>query len=354
MAKYSVTPELSETLRSVRMQNHISAKAVAEHIGKSQSYMSKLERGDIKSIQDNELTEIFRFIFGNERDLQVFLDSALGRILETLELRYSDDEIKEQVWFDNYDTVLRIIPIPEELVDHLNLRIESLGVSIDELCSRINANEGISPNVINTDRYPFNEWQPFVENHKITFRFIKMRVTAQAISDILEKRVRSANYVTLLALAYYITKIEKYGSTIQISDDDEQGVMTEATDFLTQHKFYSISVRAQLSKQMHSDTERKSLLSSFELENLDRVNDILKHFLALSQYDIASTNKQLAAFVRNLEWDSGFIMRLLSIPFFDMANMSFTIKKQMLQDIVSVVKKYKEIPAEQKRIENYE
>lgn len=74
----------------------------------------------------------------------------------------------------------------------------------------------------------------------------------------------------------------------------------------------------------------------------------------LSQYDIASTNKQLAAFVYNLEWDSGFIMSLLSIPFSDMANMSFTIKKQLLQDIVSVVKKYKELPAEQKRIETYE
>ena len=207
MAKYTVTTELSETIRSVRMQNHVSAKSVAEHIGKSQSYISKLEKGDIKSIQEDELTEIFRFIFGNERDLQVFLDSALGRILETLELRYSDDEIKEQVWFDNYDTVLRLIPIPAELIDCLNLRIESLGVTIDELCSRINANEGISPKVINTDKYPFNEWLPFVEDHKIAFRFIKMRVTVQEITEILEKRVRSANYVSLLALAYSLISL---------------------------------------------------------------------------------------------------------------------------------------------------
>ena len=42
MPKYAVTPVLADTIKTVRLQNHVPSKAVAEHIGKSQSYMSKL------------------------------------------------------------------------------------------------------------------------------------------------------------------------------------------------------------------------------------------------------------------------------------------------------------------------
>lgn len=354
MAKYDVTPELAETIKSVRIQNHVTAKSVAEHIGKSQSYMSKLEKGDIKSIQEEELTRIFRFVFGSDKGFQDFLNSALGKIFETLELRFTDEEIAEQLWFDNYDTVLRLIPVPDELVNCLNARLRSIRLSIDELCARINANEGISPKVVNTDRYPFNEWQPFVVNHKIEFTFIKMRVAVSDITNILERKTLTANYVTVLAIAYYIIKTEKYGSIVQISEDDDLTVMREAQDCLSSYRFYSIAVKNRLSRQAHSNDERNELLSSFDRENISLVNEVLKYIKLLSEIDIANTNKQLTGFVNNLKWDGGFMMRLLSIPFADMDNVSFTIKKQVLSEISDVVMKFKELPAEQKKIETYD
>jgi len=354
MAKYDVTPELAETIKSVRLQNHITSKSVAEHIGKSQSYMSKLEKGDIKTIHEEELTKIFRFIFGSDKGFQDFLNSALGRIFETLELRFTDQEIADQIWFDNYDTVLRLIPIPDELVDCLYARLQAIGLSIDALCARINANEGISPKVVNTDKYPFNEWQPFVVNHKIEFVFIKMRVSVSDITNILERKTRTANYVTVLAIAYYIIKTEKHGSIIQISEDDERAVMNEAYDLLSCYRFYSIAVKNKLNRQAHSHTERNELLSSFDRENILLVNEVLKYIKLISEIDIANTNKQLTSFVNNLKWDGGFMMRLISIPFADMENVSFTIKKQMLSEIYDIAMKYKELPAEQKRIETYD
>lgn len=354
MAKYNVTPELAEIIKAVRVQNHVTAKSVAEHIGKSQSYMSKLEKGDIKSIQEEELTKIFRFVFGSDKGFQEFLNSALGKIFETLELRFNDEEIAEQIWFDNYDTVLRLIPLPDELIDSFNDRLQSIRLSIDELCARINANEGISPKVVNTDQYPFNEWQPFVVDQKIDFTFIKMCVSVSDITNILEKKTRTANYVTVLAIAYYIIKTEKYGRATQINEDDERIVMREAQDCLSSHRFYSIAVKNRLSKQAHSNTERNELLSSFDRENIPLVNEMLKYIKILSEIDIANTNKQLANLVDNLRWDGGFMMRLLSIPFADMDNMSFTLKKQMLSEIQAVAVKFKELPAEQRRIETYD
>ena len=46
MPRAVVTPELTEILRSIRLQNKIQAKLLAEHIGKSPAYISKLESGN--------------------------------------------------------------------------------------------------------------------------------------------------------------------------------------------------------------------------------------------------------------------------------------------------------------------
>lgn len=354
MAKYDVTPELAETIKAVRIQNHVAAKSVAEHIGKSQSYMSKLEKGDIKTIQEEELTKIFRFVFGGDKGFQDFLNSALGTIFDTLEIRFSNEEIAEQIWLDNYDTVYRLIPLPDELVDSLNTRLRAVGLSNAELCDRINANEGISPKVKNTDQYPFNEWQAFVVNHKIEFTFIKMSVTVSDIDKILNRMTRAANYVTVLAMAYYITKTERFGSTICISDDDERIVMREARDYLSSHRFYSIAIKNRLSRQVQSNAERYELLSSFDKENVTLVNEVLEFIRIFSEIDIVNVNRQLTALVNNLKWDGGFMMRLLSTSFSDMDITSFTIKKQMLLEIQAVAERFNELPAEQKRIETYE
>ena len=51
MARAIVTPELADTLRSIRLQNKIQAKALATHIGKSPAFVSKLESGNIQTMK---------------------------------------------------------------------------------------------------------------------------------------------------------------------------------------------------------------------------------------------------------------------------------------------------------------
>ena len=355
MAKYDVTPELAATLKAVRIQHHVAAKAVAEHIGKSQSYMSKLEKGDIKTIEESELTTIFQFIFGNnDDDFQSFLNSSLGKILDTLVLRYSDKEIDEQLWFDNYDTVLRQIPVPSSLVDELHNRMIAINLSVEQLCERINSNEGISPKVTNSDSYPFNEWQAFVVNHKIEFSFIKMKLSSHKIEKLFSKEIISANYVTLLSIAYYLSKIEAYGALKDIPEEADQQLMKDAKYLLRSHKFYSLVEKSNLRKLAQSEEERESLLSSFDKQNSKVINEVLAAFRVFSELDIAKTNENLNIFVKNLKWDSSFMLKLISISLYEMENVSFSLKKEMLTEIQNIISKYKELPDSQKRIETYD
>jgi len=349
MAKYDVTSELAETIRTVRIQNHVTAKSVANHIGKSKSYISKLEKGEIKSIQEEELTTIFRFILGNDEGNQDFMNNKLEKLLDTLDKRYSKDEINEQLWFYNYDTVMRRIPIPETLIDDINSRIQLQQISIQDICDRINANEDIYPDVKNADKYPFNEWLAFVKNHQEKFRFIKMMVSNSEIEKILTKQQTSCNYVTLLSLVYYLLKIER-----NTGEKEDDNLMREACDYLNNYKFFSLTEKYKLKKQAKSKAELDDLMSSFDKENSRLLYEIVTTFKLFSDVDIAKTNKNLKVFVNNLKWDSSFMMALISTSFCDLNSMSFTVKKQMLTEIQAIIQKYKEIPDSQKQLEVYE
>lgn len=350
MAKYDVTPELAEIIKSTRLRNRVPAKSVAKHIEKSPSYISKLEKGEIKTIQESELTAIFRYIFGNEKDFQDFLTTTLDEILNSIGLKYSDAEISEQLWFYNYDTVLRLIPIPEEMADDLRNRINNQFFSIDDLCTKINANTDISPEVTNTDLYPFNEWQGYVENHQVKFHFIKMKVDLSEIQDILTKKRDSANYVTLLAIVYYLLKAEKNITTT----GDHPDIMREANNYLKENKFYTIAEKNKISKQAQSEAEFNNLFSSFDKDNIELINEILKIIQVMSDLDLVRTNKYLESFLKNLKWDHSFIMSLLNISFYDMEDYSFSVKKQLLSDINDIVTKYKTLSASEKAFEVYD
>lgn len=354
MAKYDVTPELAEAIKTVRIQNHITAKSIAEHIGKSQSYLSKLEKGAIKSIKEDELLNIFHFISKNGENSQRSVEQILESTLETLSLKYSDSEIEEYQWFINFDRVLRLIPIPDELVDDFNHRLHNLDVSIEYLCDRINANEGIPEEIRSEEKHPYNKWQTSVDNHQVKYSFIKMRVSASEISKILSKDIRKSNYSTILAIAYYLTKIEKHGDVVEIDMQSESKIMKEAEEFLSNHKFFSIAKKTQMLKETHSKSEFDELFSSFDTENRALLNELLKVFKLFTELDIEGTNKKLRAFVNNLQWDSGFIMRLLSISFSDLKDMSFTTKKELLSEIESIQKKYKNYPKNKTQIEIYD
>lgn len=354
MAKYEVTPELAYTIRSVRTQKKITAKAIAEHINKSQSYMSRLEKGEIKTIDEEDLSAILLFIYKQEALSEPSLDAILDNIYSTLELQFSDSEIEQQLWLYNFDTVARRIPVPRDLIENVSLRMSNLGISIPELCRRINANEGILPEIKNTDNYPFNEWQALVNNHKVEFCFIKMRVSEQEISEILDGTATSANYVSLLAISYYLHKIEEYGSQVMLSQDENLGISNRAVDFLNQYHFYSISEKNKLSKQAKSQDERERLISSFDRENQQLVTNILTAIHIFSELDIQRNNKVLKSIEDNLNWDLGFVFALAGLSFCELKNLSYSNKAKLLSEVNEIIQKYKELPEQKKQIDCYD
>lgn len=353
MAKFKVTYELASTLKSIRIQYNVTAKSVAEYIGKSQSYISKLEKAEIKTIEEEELTKIFKFIYQGVENGQESLDSILEKVYGTIELRFSDEEIKSQTWWDTYDTVRRRIPVPTELVEDIVRRMKAINLSSTVLCDRINANEAISPDVKNDDRYPFNEWHAYVRNHHVDFYFIKVKIEQEYIDRLLNKEIVGTNYITMLAIAFYLHKIEKFGTQVAITTEENTNLNTIARDYLNSFKFFSISEKYKLSRLAKSKEEKEALVSSFDRENQELVNKIIFSYKVYSDIDIQHSNKVFEDVVENLNWDLSFMMAISSLKFSELKDISFTNKKSLLNEIRILIKKYNDLPEEQRKMNDY-
>ena len=333
MPRFDVTPALSETIKTLRAQNKIQAKALATLVGKSPSYISKLEKNEIKTIDSKELEAILHLIAGSEENFQKILES----ILDVLELKYSKKEIDNQLWFQNFDTALRHIPIPKTLIDELNSIKSDLNITIEYLCNRINSNEELSSDVDNIDKYPFNEWQACVIKNRISYTFIKMKVDINEIYGIFDYTTIQSNYITLLAITYYLLKIKNHKQTINISPEESKLLMDNTINMLTNHKFLSILEKRHLINNsdslMHND-----FLSSHDKLNNKLILSILQQLQFFSEYDVLKANDCLSKFENNLNWDAMFMLSLLKLPFHKLEDLNFTEKKELFSSISNLIK----------------
>jgi len=354
MARFDVTPELASVIKSTRISQNVTAKSVAEHINKSQAYISKLEKGELKSIDQTLLISIFEYILGSEEAFQEFLNDTLSPIFSSLTLRLSKEEIDQQLWYKNFDTVLRLIPIPESLVQSINEKMVDNNIDIYTLVERINANEMMVNDGKDLNAYPSNTWFIDNDNGKVNSEYIKISLDLQTLNDILSLKTQSTNYMTMFATVFYLFLIENYANSKTINKEEYLGNWKKTTSFLNQHHFYSLEEKRYLESKAKTESEIDELMSDFDRDNLNTLNEIIRVFKVYSDVDIIKTTKYLTEFKKNLKWDGGFILSLISLSFYSLENLTTSQRKNLLLEITQLLNKYKSMPADNNAVEFYD
>lgn len=346
MPKIVVTDKLADTLKMLRMQNGIKSKDLAEHIGKTPGYISKLEKQEVKSIELEIVESIFSFILGDDYKKTEIWE----QIYASLQIKYTNTEIDEEIWFANFDTVYRYIPIPESLIDFINDKMSLLNISRDILLERINANEALSNEEINDERIKPNIWYPASSDGRAS---IKICLQKQMFFDILDKKVVSSPYVFVFAILYYILKIEKHGSLIKLEDPQIRSLNQETKSILNSHKFYSIVERENIVSQAQSTEEIQNLLSTFDNDNAKLISEILSELKFASDIDIRITNDRLTGLLKNLKTDVWFALRCISLEYHLLESVDMSQRKEFLKEVDDLIKKYTETQKIIKNTETY-
>ena len=347
MPRAEITIELSDFLRNVRIQNKIPATELANKINKSPAYISRVENGTIKTIDTEDLYTILKTLIHENSDGKIIED-----IYRTLRIKYKTEEIERQLWFKNFDTVKCLIPVPDQLIDDFNNRISKLGIDRRYLLYRINSNEALPDKDIVDNTIPTNQWY-ISDNNNQNFKSIKLYISAHKFDAILDRIEKSAPYVYILAISFYLLKIEKYTDKIKITDEETQELMNIVTDYLNSNKFYSVLEKENLLSGNKTQEEFRQILNSFDIENYEIICDILSGIKYASDRNITYANEKLKDFSENMHWDLGFMLKIVSLDYCNLNKLSVSEKINLITDINNLIGKYTEKSVDSKQIEYY-
>lgn len=340
LGKFRVTPELALLLKTLRAQSDLPAKRVAELLGKSPSYVSKLENGEVKTIRRDVLVRVLEIVAGG-----ALYETALPTAMRALAAFMEPSRLIDQAWLLRLDVVEREVAIPPEMARDMIANMKRVHATPEDLVRL--ANRNLDTDL--TSSFPPNE--VVVVDYGGTSR-LSVRVdlgegqVARAFSD----RGAHLPYLGVNCLVFAMFRLLRH--------PDLEGKMPpgQAAEVLR-------STASYLDRWgIHSLTGFSHLISSDEFiarqEPLSRSGSRVVELIAEALdeavgHDGLAVASQLDAFLRTLRWDPAFALKLMGMPFSELGEMGFRAKSRMLDEIGAVLERYDELPDIDKRFEEY-
>jgi len=339
--KFAVTAELSTLLRMVRMRNNISAKELAESIGKSPSYISKLEKGDVKSIKEEGLTEIFTVIFAGKDFYREILPGVVKVLLTFME----PGRLAGQVWLMQYDVVRRQIAVPKEMMEDVLSHLAEKGASVSDLAEVINANIDSEMSAA------------FLPNEMVSIDYegsprllIRADLNRAELEQVLYGRKENVNYFTIYCIVHSMFRLMNFpGADKKLPPEDAAVLLRLAATYMERWGIHSL---VGFSHMLSSEEfiNRQTPLAN---DGMTIITSISKLFGEIAEHDALLTTRQLNTFYDTLNWDAAFAMKLVGIPFSDLDGLSYQNKKKLLQEIQEMVERYDQMSEFERKMERY-
>lgn len=343
MVKFQVTQELSTLIKMLRTQNHVTAKSLSLYIGKSISYISKLESWQIKSIPEPELTKILSYIIPGDD----FFDDKFPVIIQMLASFIDPNEMTHQVWLVHYEAFLRLISVPEQLIENISNRLNKLHTTPRDFIERINE----SADFLYLKSLPENEVIESIYHDKKSL-FIHFVLDVQKWEDLLSQGTGTVCQSDLFRVIFQLYREELFPDKA-MNDSIETVILDHTVSFLQSYKLTPLVYSCFLPtpQELH-----ESIFDMKKLYASDTASQISQQLLDLQE---AVQNSELGSVTAmdtlhyNLDWDPAFTLKILDLDFYKLGNMSFHLKKELLTEITALLDKYKNIPDLEKQLEQY-
>lgn len=342
--KFNITPELSLLIRTLRIQNDIPSKLLAERIGRSPSYLTKVEKGDVKMIRDDVLKDIL----SNTCEGDEFYPDKFQHVIRVLSQIAAPERIFEQKWLLQMDTFDRPLAMPAEMAADVNSRLKSLGYSTEAFARIMNANKDL----YGARDLPVNEIV-LVESGDASLFRVRFHIEEDRLNELLEGRALMTNYETCYNVAFTLIKLEKYGDAGHLEPQDAKEVLSAANAYLASHNIYSMTRYGQILASNEFQSRQLLLLDTFETASSDSVNGIVEMFNEVAEIDKFMAAESIDRMKDNMEWDPAFMLNLIGIRFNDLGQLSYSNRKALLDELKEVYDKYLKMPEAEKKLERY-
>ena len=339
--KFQVTPELAKTLKVVRVQRGISSKEVADHLGKSPSYVSKLEGGDVKYIGAEALTGLLCFLAGSED----FYGEVLPAVASALEGVVGSKVTDDQLWFIHYDVAVRPVEVPAGMTAELAAAYDELGVTPAAIAAHLNANiDSGMP-----DSFPANELLTLDSDGKQRL-LARVEVTEDEVRGVVYETGHVTTYFFLYNVVHTMHRMRLYpGAAEKLPSDDAARLLRLTADYLGRWGVHSLMGFSHFISS-EAFVARQAPMVGTEGGVIDELAGQLREVMA---HDSLRTASQLGQFRETLAWDPAFALKLVGIPFSALGTLSHTNKQRLLEDVEALVERYDQLDEFAKRAEEY-
>ena len=337
MPEVDITPALRDVIKTHRKEIKLRGDDLSRKLKKNTSYISQLETGKLKTIDISVLNQIFEELFQN--DTVENRNKKISEIYKNLELTLSDKELKRQEWLTVMDLQYRLIPIPDSLIEYIRTEINSLNITPQMLVTEINKNtplrDSFSEDEINNME---NNCVNQIFTKHSSHMYIKFNLPSNCIDDILDKKTKRCNFITMHAIIFNILKLKGI--------NNEEAYDT-AKQFLLEKKFYSLLQKQKICK----DSEK---LASYDLEfqkHIDELTDILS---VINDRQPDFLNPILLSFIHIIKKVPDISFSIIKKDISSLHKLSIDDKRAFIKDFEKLITQYSEMETqESKKIETF-
>ena len=313
----SITSDIGMALKNFRIEHDVTAKSIISVFKKSSSYISKLEKGDIRKIDGHLLIEICNFTTNT--------DTGLKSFLKTLSLRYTDLSDESKVIVANIDNLLVEHIIPSELITEIISYMKEYDISISQLANKINDNTDIKDNDGYSD-IPVNMFMLYPNSNCIS---IKLSVSEQYLSDLLfYKKYKTVHRVIIEAILYSLYRV----------GNNKNNDIEARSNAITKLNFYHITPYISSPKIEHLDLS--DFLESLNPDSLGAYKKVCSRLETMLLLTKDYGTKKVNQIERNMYYDLPFSFAFMSIDLTSLKEQPKESKQDFLDDVKKLVDKY--------------
>lgn len=339
--KFTVTPELASLLKTLRARNGVSSKDVAQYLGKSPSYLSKLEGGMVQAIQQDTLKDMLIFIAGGADFYEMVLPDVANLLLASIE----EHRLIDQVWFLQFDVGERPVQVPVDMAQDIELNLSSMHINAGQLAQFINAN--IDSEM--TSAFPANQLiaVDYDGQHRLLAR---PEFSELDVDQVIHGKETQTSYFILYSIVHSMFRLQRYGSVeTKLPPAEAINVLESASDYMQRWNIHSL---VGFSRLLASDEFIQHQLP-LATNRSGIVERIAAQLCQIVDRDSIHAIGELNVFYSTLEWDPAFALKILGLPFADLGSMSFSNKRKLIADIQKLIEHYDQMDEFDRKIENY-
>lgn len=308
-----LTPDIGMALKNFRIENKVTAKSITEKFDRASSYISKLEKGDIKKIDGDFLIQLCNFITGSDNGLSLFL--------RKLAQNYKDFTDESKIIIMNIDDLLYEHNVSPKLIEEINGYISRHNISTSELVETINNNEDIA----SKDCYnslPLNTW--YSPNDNIDDTVIKMSVPISYIEDLLSEKITTIHRVIAEVILYALYKCGK--------EKNPRGV---ANNVLNLYR-----IIPQRSTVVISQKNTENIYNGLEPDTSVALKSVITDLHLITAATEEYGSKRIKQLYYNLSQDLGFCFAYMTLNLVDVGKKDKEKKKEFLNELKALIDKY--------------